>query len=207
MKTAIIDYEAGNLANAYRAAERAGLDCVVTRDPAVIRNADSLILPGVGAMKDAMDHLNAFGLTELLREEARNGKKLVGICLGMQAFCDTSVEGGCVAGLGLIPGRVVRFPAGPLKVPHMGWNELVFRKEHWIQQGLPEHPYVYFVHSYYKTPADAEDVIACAEYGVSVPAIIGRDNVLGLQFHPEKSGPVGMQVWKNIAEWFKRGSK
>lgn len=98
MKTAIIDYEAGNLANAYRAAERAGLDCVVTRDPAVIRDADSLILPGVGAMKDAMDHLNAFGLTELLREEARNGKKLVGICLGMQAFCDTSEEGAASPG-------------------------------------------------------------------------------------------------------------
>lgn len=118
MKTAIIDYEAGNLANAYRAAERAGLDCVVTRDPAVIRNADSLILPGVGAMKDAMDHLNAFGLTELLREEARNGKKLVGICLGMQAFCDTSEEGGCVAGLGLIPGRVVRFPRAAQGAAH-----------------------------------------------------------------------------------------
>lgn len=140
MKTAIIDYEAGNLANAYRAAERAGLDCVVTRDPAVIRDADSLILPGVGAMKDAMDHLNAFGLTELLREEARNGKKLVGICLGMQAFCDTSEEGGCVAGLGLIPGRVVRFPAGLLKVPHMGWNELVSGKSTGFSRGFRSIP-------------------------------------------------------------------
>lgn len=184
MKTAIIDYEAGNLANAYRAAERAGLDCVVTRDPAVIRDADSLILPGVGAMKDAMDHLNAFGLTELLREEARNGKKLVGICLGMQAFCDTSEEGAASPGWDSSPAGSCG-SRRPLKVPHMGWNELVFREKHWIQQGLPEHPYVYFVHSYYKTPADAEDVIACAEYGVSVPAIIGRDNVLGLQFHPE----------------------
>lgn len=203
MKTAIIDYDAGNLANVLRAAKRAGLDPVVTRDPAVIRASGSLILPGVGAMGDAMEHLNAYGLTDLIREEVRKGKKLIGICLGMQAFFDYSEEGGHVESLGLIPGYVTKFPESALKVPHMGWNELVFRKEHWIAEGLPAHPYVYFVHSYYKAPTDTEDVIAAAGYGVDVPAIVGKDNVLGLQFHPEKSGPVGEKLWENIAKWFK----
>ncbi len=205
MKTAIIDYDAGNLANAYRAARRAGLDCEVTRDPEAIRRAGALILPGVGAMKDAMDHLDAFGLTDILKEEVKKGKKLVGICLGMQAFFEYSEEGGHVAGLSLIPGAVVRFPDGPLKVPHMGWNELVFPQEHWIRQGLPERAFVYFVHSYYKTPADSPDVVAYADYGVKVPAIVEKGNVLGLQFHPEKSGPVGEILWKNIAAWLEGG--
>lgn len=205
MKAAIIDYDAGNLANVYRAACRAGIDCEITRSAGQIRRADALILPGVGAMKDAMNHLNAYGLAELIREEAAGGKKIVGICLGMQAFCDVSEEGGRVAGLGLIPGEVVRFPEGALKVPHMGWNELVFRRSHWIGRGLPPHPYVYFVHSYYKSPADTDDVIACADYGRAVPAIIGRDNVVGLQFHPEKSGEVGAQMWRNISDWFSGG--
>lgn len=204
MKAAIIDYDAGNLANVYRAAHRAGIDAEITRNAEAIRAADALILPGVGAMKDAMDHLNAYGLTSLLREEAVKGKKLIGICLGMQAFFDYSEEGGHVESLGLIPGAIVRFPEGKLKVPHMGWNELVFRQAHWIREGLPAHAYVYFVHSYYKAPTDTDDVIAYADYGVPVPAICGRGNVLGLQFHPEKSGPIGQQMWKNIAKWFEQ---
>ena len=204
MKAAIIDYDAGNLANVYRAATRVGIDCEVTRDAEAIRRAEALILPGVGAMGDAMAHLNAYGLSDLLKEEVGKGKQLVGICLGMQAFFDESEEGGLVKGLGLIPGRVVRFPEGALKVPHMGWNELEFRQDHWIAKGLPPHPYVYFVHSYLKTPADTEDVVACADYGQPVPAIVGKDNVVGLQFHPEKSGEVGAQLWRNMAEWFNR---
>lgn len=202
MKAAIIDYDAGNLANVYRAASRAGIDAEITRNADAIRAADALILPGVGAMKDAMDHLNGYGLTGLIQEEVQKGKKIIGICLGMQAFFDYSEEGGHVESLGLIPGAIVRFPEGKLKVPHMGWNELEFRKDHWIREGLPEHAYVYFVHSYYKSPADTEDVIACADYGVKVPAICGKGNVLGLQFHPEKSGPVGARMWDNIARWF-----
>ncbi len=202
MKAAIIDYDAGNLANVYRASQRAGIDSFITRDEKEIQAADALILPGVGAMQDAMNHLNGYGLTDILRDEVKKGKKIIGICLGMQAFCDYSEEGGHVESLGFIPGRIVRFPEGKLKVPHMGWNELVFRKPHWIADGLPDHPYVYFVHSYYKAPTDIDDVIAIAEYGVDVPAIIGKDNVLGLQFHPEKSGPVGAKMWENIAAWF-----
>lgn len=201
MKTAIIDYDAGNLANVVRAATRAGLDVVVTRNPAEIRDASALVLPGVGAMKDAMDHLNGYGLTGIIREEVKKGKKLAGICLGMQALYDVSEENGHIPALGLLPGRIVRFPEGKLKVPHMGWNELVIQRPHEVLEGLFPHSYVYFVHSYYKTPGHTEDVIASADYGVTVPAVVGKDNVLGFQFHPEKSGPVGMAIWERLAKW------
>lgn len=201
MKTAIIDYDAGNLANVVRAATRAGLDVVVTRNPAEIRDASALVLPGVGAMKDAMDHLNGYGLTAIIREEVKKGKKLAGICLGMQALYDVSEENGHIPALGLLPGRIVRFPEGKLKVPHMGWNELVIQRPHEVLEGLAPHSYVYFVHSYYKTPGHTEDVIASADYGVTVPAVVGKDNVLGFQFHPEKSGPVGMAIWERLAKW------
>lgn len=201
MKTAIIDYDAGNLANVVRAATRAGLDVVVTRNPAEIRDASALVLPGVGAMKDAMDHLNGYGLTGIIREEVKKGKKLAGICLGMQALYDVSEENGHIPALGLLPGRIVRFPEGKLKVPHMGWNELVIQRPHEVLEGLAPHSYVYFVHSYYKTPGHTEDVIASADYGVTVPAVVGKDNVLGFQFHPEKSGPVGMVIWERLAKW------
>lgn len=201
MKTAIIDYDAGNLANVVRAATRAGLDVVVTRNPAEIRDASALVLPGVGAMKDAMDHLNGYGLTGIIQEEVKKGKKLAGICLGMQALYDVSEENGHIPALGLLPGRIVRFPEGKLKVPHMGWNELVIQRPHEVLEGLVPHSYVYFVHSYYKTPGHTEDVIASADYGVTVPAVVGKDNVLGFQFHPEKSGPVGMAIWERLAKW------
>lgn len=201
MKTAIIDYDAGNLANVVRAATRAGLDVVVTRNPAEIRDASALVLPGVGAMKDAMDHLNGYGLTGIIQEEVKKGKKLAGICLGMQALYEVSEENGHISALGLLPGRIVRFPEGKLKVPHMGWNELVIQRPHEVLEGLPLHSYVYFVHSYYKTPGHTEDVIASADYGVTVPAVVGKDNVLGFQFHPEKSGPVGMAIWERLAKW------
>lgn len=201
MKTAIIDYDAGNLANVVRAATRAGLDVVVTRNPAEIRDASALVLPGVGAMKDAMDHLDGYGLTGIIQEEVKKGKKLAGICLGMQALYDVSEENGHIPALGLLPGRIVRFPEGKLKVPHMGWNELVIQRPHEVLEGLAPHSYVYFVHSYYKTPGHTEDVIASADYGVTVPAVVGKDNVLGFQFHPEKSGPVGMAIWDRLAKW------
>lgn len=201
MKTAIIDYDAGNLANVVRAATRAGLDVVVTRNPAEIRDASALVLPGVGAMRDAMDHLNGYGLTGIIQEEVKKGKKLAGICLGMQALYDVSEENGHIPALGLLPGRIVRFPEGKLKVPHMGWNELVIQRPHEVLEGLAPHSYVYFVHSYYKTPGHTEDVIASADYGVTVPAVVGKDNVLGFQFHPEKSGPVGMAIWDRLAKW------
>ena len=185
MKTAIIDYDAGNLANVVRAAKRAGLDVIVTRKPEEIRDARSLV----------------YGLSDLIREEVKKGKKLAGICLGMQALYEVSEEDGEIPALGLLPGRVVRFPEGKLKVPHMGWNELVIHRDHKVLADLPPHAYVYFVHSYYKTPGDTEDIIASADYGVTVPAVVGKDNILGFQFHPEKSGPVGQGIWNRLAKW------
>ena len=205
MKTVIIDYDAGNLANVYHALLREGTEAEITRDPETIRKADAMILPGVGAMGDAMAHLRQYGLTELIREEVGRGKKLAGICLGMQALFEVSEEGGQIPCLGFLPGKIEEIPAAPgRKVPHMGWNELEFRAPHWIARGLPPHPYVYFFHSYYKTPSDTADVIASADYGVSIPAVVGNDSVIGLQFHPEKSGPVGAQLWRNILEWFEK---
>ena len=126
---------------------------------------------------------------------------LLGICLGMQALYEVSEENGHIPALGLLPGRIVHFPEGKLKVPHMGWNELVIHRPHEVLEGLPLHSYVYFVHSYYKTPGDTEDIIASADYGVTVPAVVGKDNVLGFQFHPEKSGSVGMAIWDRLAKW------
>ncbi|MDN0045442.1 imidazole glycerol phosphate synthase subunit HisH [Megasphaera hexanoica] len=199
MKVAVIDYEVGNLANVYNAWKRLGVAVDITRDPAVIRQADFIELPGVGAIRDAMANLKKFELIPVLEEQVRAGKFFMGVCLGMQALFEKDYEGGEYDCLGFLPGDIVPFRT-TLKVPHMGWNELEFRGSHWLQKGLPAHPYVYFVHSYHKSPADSPDVIATADYGQAVPAICGRDNVLGFQFHPEKSGPVGARLLQNVIE-------
>ena len=139
-----------------------------------------------------MANLKKFELIPVLEEQVRAGKFFMGVCLGMQALFEKDYEGGEYDCLGFLPGDIVPFrTALTLKVPHMGWNELEFRGSHWLQKGLPAHPYVYFVHSYHKSPADSPDVIATADYGQAVPAICGRDNVLGFQFHPEKSQEKG----------------
>ena len=197
MKVAVIDYEVGNLANVYNAWKRLGVAVDITRDPAVIRQADFIELPGVGAIRDAMANLKKFELIPVLEEQVRAGKFFMGVCLGMQALFEKDYEGGEYDCLGFLPGDIVPFRTA-LKVPHMGWNELEFRGSHWLQKGLPAHPYVYFVHSYHKSPADTPDVIATADYGQAVPAICGRNNVLGFQFHPEKSGPVGARLLQNV---------
>ncbi len=203
MQVAIIDYEVGNLANVYNAWKRLDADAVITRDPQIIRNAGLVQLPGVGAIRDAVANLKKFGLIPVLQDEVRRGKFLMGVCLGMQALFEKDYEGGEYEGLGFLPGEIVPFRTN-LKVPHMGWNELEFRAPHWLQNGLPQHPYVYFVHSYYKTPVDTPDVIAVAQYGQPVPAICGRENVLGFQFHPEKSGRVGAQLLQNVIDYVRK---
>lgn len=200
MKIAIIDYEVGNLANVYNAWKRLDVDAIITREPRVIRDADMIELPGVGAIRDAMANLQKFDLIPLLEEQVNSGKFFMGVCLGMQALFETDYEGGTHQGLGLLPGEIVPFHTR-LKVPHMGWNELEFREAHWLQKGLPAHPYAYFVHSYLKSPADTPDVIATASYGQPVPAICGKDNVLGFQCHPEKSGRVGEQLLQNVIDY------
>ena len=203
MKIAVIDYEVGNLANVYHAWKRLGIEAVITRDAAVIRDADLIELPGVGAFRDAIGSLEKFVLIPLLQEQVKAGKFFMGVCLGMQLLFEQSFEGGTYKGLGFLPGDIVPFHT-KLKVPHMGWNALEFRKAHWLQKNLPKEPYVYFVHSYHKAPADTPDVIATADYGEPVPAICGLDNVLGFQFHPEKSGRVGQQLLKNVVDYVKQ---
>ncbi len=200
MKIAIIDYEVGNLANVYNAWKRLGADARITREPSVIRDADMIELPGVGAIRDAMANLQKFDLIPLLEEQVKSGKFFMGVCLGMQALFETDYEGGTYQGLGFLPGEIVPFHTR-LKVPHMGWNELEFRGAPWLQKGLPAHPYAYFVHSYLKAPADTPDVLAVADYGQPVPAICGKDNVLGFQCHPEKSGRVGAQLLQNVLDY------
>lgn len=202
---AVLDYGAGNLRSVELGLARAGADTVITRDPAVMAAADGLVLPGVGAFADAMAALNASGIVEPLKELVAAGKPLLGICLGMQALFETSEEGPGVAGLGLIPGHVRRLPECGLKIPHMGWNNILPQKESPLLCGLPSEPYVYFVHSFACFADEVADVLATAEYGVSFHAAVQRGNIIGMQFHPEKSGGVGQVLLKNFVTLTKGG--
>ena len=201
---AIIDYGVGNLFSLCSSLKSIGAEAVVTPDPAVIRAADRVILPGVGAFADAAEKLRATGLDRVLLEEAANGKKIMGICLGMQMLFEESHEYGVHKGLGLIPGRVVPMagyiPEG-LKIPHIGWNPLILKGEskHPLLKYVEEGDCVYFVHSYFATDS-TESVIATAEYGKELTAAVAKDNVMGCQFHPEKSGKVGLSILKAFCE-------
>jgi imidazole glycerol-phosphate synthase subunit HisH len=200
---AVIDYGMGNLHSVSKAVERLGYSAVVTSDPSEIMRADGAILPGVGAFGDAMVNLRDTGLDRTTAEFAGSGKPLLGICLGMQLLFEKSEEHGMHEGLGLLPGEVVRF-RGDFKVPHMGWNRLEYHRSSPLLAGLGsdglagDADYVYFVHSYRALPGRAEDLIATTDYYGTVTAIVGRDNVYGMQFHPEKSGSVGMQLLGNF---------
>ena len=201
---AIIDYGVGNLFSLCSSLKSIGAEAVVTPDPAVIRAADRIILPGVGAFADAAAKLRATGLDRVLLEEAANGKKIMGICLGMQMLFEESHEYGIHKGLGLIPGRVVPMagyiPEG-LKIPHIGWNPLILKGEekHPLLKYVNEGDCVYFVHSYFATDC-TESVIATAEYGKELTAAVAKGNVMGCQFHPEKSGKVGLSILKAFCE-------
>lgn len=197
MKVAIIDYNVGNVASLGYALHRVGYDAELTADPKKILEANITILPGVGAVRDALKSLENTGLIPTIQQRVREGKLLVGICLGMQMLYDVSYEDGEYPCLGFLEGEIQRFET-TLKIPHMGWNELEFRGTHPMAENLPQHPYVYFVHSYLKQPPVTEEVLATADYGQPVPAIVGKDNVLGMQFHPEKSGAVGEQLLCNL---------
>ena len=200
---AIIDYVVGNLFSLRSSLQSLGVEAVVTGDPTVLRQADRLILPGVGAFADAARKLREGGLDVLLKELAAAGKPLMGICLGMQLLFEKSYEYGEHEGLGLIPGRVVPLKGvipAELKIPHIGWNALSFNGEkHPLFKYLQEGDHVYFVHSYYAV--DCEDaVIATTEYGATVTAAVAKDNVCGCQFHPEKSGDKGLSILKAFCE-------
>lgn len=194
---AIIDYGAGNIFSVLNALEYLDIPAELTADGDKIKKADAIILPGVGAFPDAMRMLNATGLTGLLKEEA--GKKpFLGICLGMQMLFEKSWEFAETEGLGLIPGEIVKIPDTGLKIPHMGWNELEITQSCPFLEGVQEGDSVYFVHSYMaQTPP--ENVIAYSDYGVKVPALVRRGNIYGAQYHPEKSGAVGLKMLQNFA--------
>ncbi|MDB4866668.1 MAG: hisH [Cohnella sp.] len=195
---AIIDYGMGNLHSVSTAIEKLGWKAKVTSDPVEISAADGAILPGVGAFGDAMAFLNETGLDAVVKEYAASGKPLLGICLGMQLLFSESEEHGRHDGLGLLPGRVVRFQ-GQYKVPHMGWNELIFLQESLLFQGL-EPGHVYFVHSFHVLPDRREDLLAVTDYHQPVTAIVGRGSLFGMQFHPEKSGELGIELLKRFLE-------
>jgi len=199
---AVVDYGVGNLFSLRSSFAMIGAEAEVTGDAARLRDADRIILPGVGAFADAAAKLRAAGLDGVLKEEAAKGKYILGICLGMQLLFDVSHEFGVHPGLGLIPGDVVPMSGcipAELKIPHIGWNALIFKKEHPLFRYVREGDAVYFVHSYFADRC-AEHMLATAEYGAELTAAVGRDNVLGCQFHPEKSGEVGLNILRAFCE-------
>ena len=199
---AIVDYGVGNLFSLEQSFRAIGQAVTVTADPEVLRKADKILLPGVGAFGDAAQKLRDTGLDQVVIELAKGGKPLMGICLGMQLLFEEGHEYGCHKGLGLIPGKVVPIAdviPGELKIPHMGWNALEFQKDSPLLAHIQNGDCVYFVHSYYA--ADCDDaVIATAEYGAPLTAAVQRENVFGCQFHPEKSGSVGLSILRAFAE-------
>lgn len=218
----IVDYGAGNLRSVTRAVERVGYEPLVTSDPRALDHAEAVIVPGVGAAADTMRNLAAHGMVEPIRRVIAAGRPFLGVCMGMQALFTSSDEDGGQQCLGIIPGTVRRFPAGNaaddpvnrglkphrlqhgptappvLKVPHMGWNNVVQRREHYIFRGIPDGAYFYFVHSFHAQPDDPDVVIGETEYGRIFPAIIARDNVVATQFHPEKSSDHGLRIYANF---------
>ena len=199
---AVIDYGVGNLFSLCSSLKRIGAEAVVTADPALIRAADKIILPGVGAFADAAKKLRDSGLDILVKEQAAAGKEIMGICLGMQLLFEKSYEFGEYEGLGLLKGSVIgmegTIPAD-LKIPHIGWNALRFTRDSKLMRYIKEGDCVYFVHSFYVDPG-AESVVATAEYGREVTAAVQMGNVMGCQFHPEKSGEVGLNILRAFCE-------
>ncbi len=197
---AILNYDAGNLRSVEKAFTFLGQDVIITNDHKEILAADRIILPGVGAFRDAMDKLTASGLIPVIREVIDRKTPFMGICLGMQLLYDYSEEGDC-EGLGLLHGTVRRFPADcGLKIPQIGWNRLELKKESRLLHGCEDSPYVYFVHSYYVDAADKDTVTAQVTYGATADVLVETDEIYLTQFHPEKSGHTGLTILKNFAE-------
>jgi len=198
---AIIDYGMGNLRSVQKGFEKVGRQATITNDPAVIRDAAKVVLPGVGAFGDCMQELRRRELVEPIRSAIGSGKPFLGICLGMQLLFDVGWEGGRHEGLGVLPGEVVRFEVPPeYKVPHMGWNQLAIRRRAPLLEGLEEGAHVYFVHSYYVVPRDRDVIAAETSYPQPFTSMIWRDNLFATQFHPEKSQADGLRMLRNFAE-------
>lgn len=202
----VVDYGMGNLRSAQKGIEKAGHEAVISEDPRDLEKADGIVLPGVGAFGDCYEGLCSKGFVDPLLAAVDRGRPLLGICVGMQLLFDESEEGGGSEGLGVLPGRVVRFPdprQTGLKVPHMGWNRLnpVAGRPCPLLEDSRQGPYVYFVHSYYAAPADEGVTYATAKYGVEFAAMVGRDHVFATQFHPEKSQEAGIQILKAFGDY------
>ena len=201
---AIIDYGAGNIQSVYKALKYVGCDCIVTNDKDEIMKADGAILPGVGSFGNSMDNMNKNGITETVREFIKTKKPFLGICLGLQLLFPESEESAGVKGIDIFKGTVTKIPDGEgLKIPHMGWNSIKLLKKDGIFKGIKDNSYVYFVHSYYLNAENKDIVAAQTEYGVTIDAAVSYENVTATQFHPEKSGEVGLQMLRNFAEMCK----
>lgn len=196
---AIIDYDAGNIKSVEKALQYLGEETCVTRDPEEILAAEKVILPGVGAFGDAMQKLHQYGLVEVIKKVVNRRKPLLGICLGLQLLFESSEESLGVEGLGILKGKIVRFPedAG-VKIPHVGWNSLQYPNSGKLFVNVPENAFVYFVHSYYLKAEDPQIVTASAWYGTPIHASVEKDQVFACQFHPEKSSETGLQILKNF---------
>ncbi|MBB5198132.1 glutamine amidotransferase [Anaerocolumna cellulosilytica] len=198
---AIIDYDAGNLRSVEKALHHLGQDTIITRNREELLNADKIILPGVGAFGVAMDKLNHYNLVETIQEAAESGIPFLGICLGLQLMFESSEESKGVKGLGLLQGKIVRIPdCEGLKIPHIGWNSLTINPKAKLFQGIDNNAYVYFVHSFYLEASNKEEVAATTHYSTLIDASAEKGNVFGCQFHPEKSGEVGLKILQNFAE-------
>lgn len=198
----IVDCFLGNLRSVQKALETIGADVVISNREEDLRKAEALVLPGVGAFRDAAKNIEP--LRSAIYEQIELGKPLLGICLGLQLLFTESTEGGLYRGLDILQGRVVRLPEG-LKVPQIGWNTLrIVDAANPLVEGLPDGQYAYFVHSYYADVKDKRDVVALTEYGVDFPSIVAKGNVLATQFHPEKSGKIGLRILKNFLNYVRR---
>ena len=196
---AVIDYGAGNLRSVTNALIKLGYQPKVTREPEDVVNATAVIFPGVGAAADVMESLREAGMDEAIREVINEGQPLFAICVGMQVLLSTTEEGGWNECLDIIPGTVRRLPAG-LKVPHIGWNQVRQVSAHPIFKGIPDGSNFYFVHSYYAEPEDASVVTGTTEYGVNLCSVLIKDNLIATQFHPEKSGALGLRMYANFLD-------
>lgn len=195
---AIIDYGVGNLSNLKNAFDFQEVETHIVNDPARLEDATHVVLPGVGAFRPAMERLRQAGMEQVVHRSIAAGKPFLGVCVGMQLMFDQSEEDGLHEGLGLIGGNIVRFANG-LKIPQIGWNQVAFQREDPLLEGVPDGSYFYFVHSYHAALHDTADALGMTDYGESFPAIVRRQNMWGVQFHPEKSQNAGLRLLKNFA--------
>ncbi|MHC4198043.1 MAG: imidazole glycerol phosphate synthase subunit HisH [Planctomycetota bacterium] len=195
---AVVDYGMGNLRSVQKAVEKVGFDSVLVDSPEGLEGVEKVVLPGVGAFRDAMQGLRDRGLIDPILRHIREERPFLGICLGLHVLFTESEEDGPCKGLGVIPGKVVKFRGNGLKIPHMGWNQVCFKKDVPITKGIPQDSYMYFVHSYYVCPDDPAEIAAVTEYGGEFPSAICRGNIFATQFHPEKSQANGLTLIKNF---------